>query len=89
MSEIPVIGWILIGGVGLIILSSYLSLLSLLRKKNNKPSQISWNKSWQALTRPYEAENKQLEELSERVSELKNDNSPDDRSNKKFESPLS
>ncbi|MHB1120121.1 MAG: hypothetical protein ACYC11_08685 [Bellilinea sp.] len=89
MNEISVVGWIVIAGLGLIVLSSYLSLLSLLRKKNNKPSQISWIKSWQALTRPYEAENKHLEELSERVSDLKKDISPVDWSNKDPEPPLS
>jgi len=89
MNEISVVGWIVIAGLGLIVLSSYISLLSLLRKKNNKPSQMSWIKSWQSLTRPYEAENKRLEELSERVSALKNDNPPDDQSQIKHEHPLS
>lgn len=70
MKEIPLIGWILIVAIAAIVISSYWSLLSLLRNKNIKPDQPSWTKSWQALIKPWEAEDKQLDALSKSVSRL-------------------
>lgn len=70
MSEIPLIGWILIAAIAAIVISSYWSLLSLLRNKDKKPDQPSWMKSWQALSKPWEAENKQLDELSRKITDL-------------------
>lgn len=73
MSDIPLIGWILIAVIAAIVISSYWSLLSLLRNKDKKPDQPSWIKSWQALSKPWEAEDKQLNELSRQVTSLSKD----------------
>lgn len=82
MSNIPLAGWILIAVIAAIVISSYWSLLSLLRNKDKKPDQPSWMKSWQILSKPWEAENKQLDELSKQISRLKtsipSDDKPDD-----------
>lgn len=80
MKEIPLFGWILIIVIAGIVISSYWSLVSLLRNKDKKPQQPSWTKSWQALTKPWEAENKQLDELSRQVSNLHSNASSDDKS---------
>jgi len=82
VTHISTIGWILIAAIAAIVISSYWSLLSLLRNKNKKPDQPSWVKSWQVLNKPWEAENKQLGELSKKVSDLTHSDSstarPDD-----------
>ncbi|HEY4692876.1 MAG TPA: hypothetical protein VIH16_05525 [Bellilinea sp.] len=70
MKEITPIGWALIGVVTLVVLSSYWSLLSLLRKKTKNPDQPSWTKSWRALSNPFEAENRQMDQLSKEVAAL-------------------
>jgi hypothetical protein len=71
MNDISPIGWILIGVITLIVLSSYWSLASLLRKRTKNPNQPSWTKSWRMLTNPWEAENRQMEQLSKEVKELR------------------
>ena len=70
MNDISPIGWVLIGVITLIVLSSYWSLASLLRKRTKNPNQPSWTKSWRALTNPWEAENRQMDQLSKEVKEL-------------------
>lgn len=70
MNDISPLGWVLIGVITLIVLSSYWSLASLLRKRTNNPNQPSWTKSWRALTNPWEAENRQMDQLSKEVREL-------------------
>lgn len=70
MSNIPLIGWILIAAIAAIVISSYWSLLSLLRNKDKKPDQPSWVNSWHVLSKPWEAEDKQLGELSRKVADL-------------------
>ncbi|HWR65126.1 MAG TPA: hypothetical protein VN364_03320 [Bellilinea sp.] len=70
MYEISPIGWVLIGVITLIVLSSYWSLASMLRKRPKNPNQPSWTKSWRALTNPWEAENRQMDQLSKEVKEL-------------------
>lgn len=77
MKEIPLIGWLMIGVIGMIVLGSYISLLSLVRRKDKKPNQPSWAKSWRILTNPWEAENKQLDDLSRQVSGLSGDKQQD------------
>jgi len=70
MNDISPLGWVLIGVITLIVLSSYWSLASLLRKRTKNPNQPSWTKSWRALTNPWEAENRQMDQLSKEVREL-------------------
>lgn len=70
MNDISPLGWVLIGVITLIVLSSYGSLASLLRKRTKNPNQPSWSKSWRALTNPWEAENRQMDQLSKEVREL-------------------
>jgi len=70
MNDISPIGWALIGVVTLIVLSSYWSLASMLRKKTKNPNQPSWTKSWRTLTNPWEAENRQMDKLAKEVKEL-------------------
>ncbi len=70
MKDISPVGWALIGLITLVVLSSYWSLLSLLRRKNKNPDQPSWTKSWRALSNPWEAENRQMDQLSKEVSAL-------------------
>lgn len=70
MKDISPIGWVLIGVITLVVLSSYLSLISLLRKKTKNPDQPSWTKSWRALSNPFEAENRQMDQLSKEVAAL-------------------
>lgn len=70
MKEISPIGWVLIGVITLIVLSSYWSLASMLRNRTKNPNQPSWTKSWRALTNPWEAENRQMDQLSKEVKEL-------------------
>ena len=70
MKEISPIGWVLIGVITLIVFSSYWSLASMLRKRTKNPNQPSWTKSWRALTNPWEAENRQMDQLSKEVKEL-------------------
>jgi len=72
LKEISTLGWVLIAVISLIVLSSYWSLLSLVRKKNQRSDAPSWTKSWKALSNPWENEDKQLDELSRQVSNLQN-----------------
>lgn len=81
MKEISPLGWVLIGVISMIVLSSYWSLLSLVRKKNQRSDAPSWTKSWKALSNPWESEDKQLDELSRQVSHLQKPETSDENSN--------
>lgn len=70
MKEISPLGWVLIGAITFIVLSSYWSLASMFRNKGKKSQLPSWSKTWHILTNPWEAETRDLERLSKEVSTL-------------------
>jgi hypothetical protein len=70
MKEFSPIGWVLIGAVVFIVLSTYWSLASMIRKKRHNHEQPLWTKSWHAVSHPFEAESRDLDRLSREVSNL-------------------
>ncbi|HMN11844.1 MAG TPA: hypothetical protein PKD55_05910 [Bellilinea sp.] len=72
MENISPLGWFLIIGMGSMVIGSYLTLLSIFRRKDtNKNSEVG--KIFTSMRTPFEKTNAELNELSRRVSQLNND----------------
>lgn len=83
MNDIPLTGWVAMGIIAVLLLVTNLSLLSLLRKKNNsdQSSTSILSDTMKALKNPWEKEDQPLKELSEQVARLKDFNQEKDTTN--------
>lgn len=77
MEPISPLGWILVGFIALLVISSFVSLFSMAWRKESRPARPWWVKAWRGLTHPWEAENEQFDELARRVASLPRNDSTD------------
>lgn len=72
MTDISLGGWIAIGIMAALLLVTNLSLLSMLRKRSNSPSESSiLAETMKTLKNPWQREDEPLRQLSEQVARLK------------------
>jgi hypothetical protein len=81
MKEIPVLGWVCLGGIIFFVLGLYLSLFTAWRRKNQQSpkNEISGEHLINTLRQPWAREDAEWEKLHKQAEELRknNQNTPD------------